>query len=170
MKKRSWILVLVILALLMSACGGQKNAEESAVGLPNPWSEAADAEEAAQGAGLDSFMVPEALFCFPNGFEGPAFQYTKGLAQAQYQDGQNRLVLRKGLGEEDISGDYTAYPETWEINWKGLSIQCSGAEGKVGLARWSVDGCSFSLGWYALEGESTGLSEEEVCSLVNQVQ
>ena len=136
------------------------------VGIANPWHEAASAQEAAEGAGLESFTPPEYLTCFP-AEPAVSFRYMEGLAEADYTDGTRTLTIRKGLGDQDVSGDYTVYPAEWEINHKGLAIRCSGTGETVSLARWAFGGCSWSL---TVSPNETGLSADEVTSLVNQCQ
>ena len=96
-----------------------------------------------------------------------SFRYMEGLAEADYTDGTRTLTIRKGLGDQDVSGDYTVYPAEWEINHKGLVIRCSGTGETVSLARWAFGGCSWSL---TVSPGETGLSVDEVTSLVNQCQ
>ena len=143
---------------------------ESMMGMPNPWQDAASPREAADGAGLESFTPPEYLSCFPAGYE-VAYRCMNGLAEAVYDDANHRLVVRKGAGADlDVSGDYNAYPESRDVNWKGLTIHCFGADGQVKLARWSFGGNSYSLTFNADAPGMPGLGESDVTSLVNQIQ
>ena len=138
-------------------------------GLANPWHDAASAQEAAAGAGLESFTPPEYLSCL-NGDYTVLFRYMEGLAEAVYTDGANSLVVRRGLGEEDISGDYNAYAETRTVVWKALSIQCAGNNGQIKKANWYFGGNAFSLTFNAGEDALPGLEESDVTSIVNQIQ
>ena len=135
----------------------------------NPWQGAASADEAAQGAGLNSFVLPQALSCFPGGYE-TAFLYMESLAEVVYSDETCRLVLRKGLGEDDISGDYNEYPDSWELEHEGLTIHCAGSGNTVSLARWVSDGNAYSLGFYPDNAAAPGLSQDEIISLVSQIR
>ena len=94
----------------------------------------------------------------------------EGLAEAVYTDGANTLVVRKGLGEEDISGDYNAYAETRTVVWKALSIQCAGNDGQIKKANWYFGGNAFALTFNAGEKDLPGLEEGDITSLVNQIQ
>lgn len=140
------------------------------IGMPNPWSQAESAQAAALGAGLTGFTVPEYYGCFS---EDPVldFRYMAGLAQATAHGDKGVLEIRKGLGTEDVSGDYTAYPANWDIVWKGLTIHCSGpAKGQVVLARWSAGKNVWSMRYTDANGGAVFLEEGEVTSLVNQIQ
>ena len=61
MKKSVFVLASVIMLLVLVVCGAGIAEEEAsaAVGLANPWTEVATAEEAADGAGVGYFLVPE---------------------------------------------------------------------------------------------------------------
>ena len=143
--------------------------ESGFVGMANPWAEAASAAEAAQGAGLDGFTIPEIFGCF-SGEPTAAFLYMDGMAEAILDEGDDHLLLRKGLGSEDISGDYNIYPEEHDINWKGLTIHCRGEEGCVRTAWWSFGGNAFALSFNTLDTTLPGLTDDQVTSLVNQIQ
>ncbi len=146
-----------------------RKGSEGFVGMANPWSEAASAAEAAQGAGLDGFTIPEVFSCFP-GEPTAAFLYMDGMAEAILDAGDDHLLLRKGTGSADISGDYNMYPEERDINWKGLAIHCRGDEGMVRTAWWSFGGNAFSLSFNTDDTTLPGLTDDQVTSLVNQIQ
>ena len=59
MKKSVFVLASVIMLLVLVVCGAGIAEEEAsaAVGLANPWTEVATAEEAADGAGVGYFLV-----------------------------------------------------------------------------------------------------------------
>ena len=139
------------------------------VGMANPWAEAASAAEAAQGAGLDGFTIPEVFSCFSDE-PTASFLYMDGMAEAILDAGNDHLLLRKGLGSDDISGDYNLYPEERELNWKGLTIHCRGDEGRVRTAWWSFGGNAYSLSFNTLDLTLSGLTDDQVTSLVNQIQ
>ena len=139
-------------------------------GIGNPWSEAATADEAAQSAGLDGFTIPEVYACFPEGHSEPFIRWMNGMAEAVIDDADGHLVLRKGCGSDDISGDWNMYPDEWDVSWKGLTIHCRGTRGEVRTAWWSFGGNAFSLSFNIDDLTLPGLSEDGVTSLVNQIQ
>lgn len=138
--------------------------------MANPWKNAASEEEAAQGAGLSSFVLPEAPEFLSEGFEGPTFRYMSGLAEAIYVDGENRMTIRKGVGDEDVSGDYSEYLFSWEVDLQGLEVYCAGERDEVKLARWAYDGNAYSLSYNPGLNELPGLSESDVMSLISQIR
>ena len=137
--------------------------------MPNPWSQAMTPEEAAQGAVLDRFVLPEVIGCSPYAPEDRRLSYTDGLAEAVYYNGTDALVIRKGTGSQNISGDYNVYPESGTLHFKGLEIQCFGQDGQIRLARWEFGGNSYSLTFNAGDMARPGLTEDQVTSLVNQI-
>ena len=86
-----------------------------------------------------------------------------------YYNGADALVIRKGAGSQNVSGDYNVYPESKTLNFKGLEILCLGQDGQIRLARWEFGGNSYSLSFNAGDMNRPGLTEDQVTSLVNQI-
>ncbi len=55
------------------------------------------------------------------------------------------MVIYKGTGSEDISGDYTVYPDVQDIEYGFRSIQLQGNAGKIYLATWNDRQYSFAV-------------------------
>ena len=55
------------------------------------------------------------------------------------------MVIYKGTGSEDISGDYTVYPDVQDIEYDFRSIQLKGNAGKIYLAIWNDRQYSFAV-------------------------
>ena len=118
MKKSVFVLASVIMVLVLVVCGAGIAEEEAsaAVGLANPWTEVATAEEAADGAGVGYFLVPEENMETTGGqVNWFCFQYMEHIAEADGGIGSAELTVRKGLKQdgEDVSGDYTEYTFAW---------------------------------------------------------
>lgn len=161
MKKYISILAAVIMLMGLTACGtgSQSQSEpsseattekEAMTGIANPWSKAKSPEEAAKGAGVESFVVPKELTETPNGeirWEG--FQYMKGIAEADGCIGTADLIVRKGLkaeNGEDISGDYTEYKYQWNQEVGDQKVTCFGnEEGKMMRTIWTNGDYSYSI-------------------------
>lgn len=144
------------------------------VGMPNPWSEAASAEEAAQGAGLTDFSVPADVELTVGPVTEVSYRYMDGIAEATIMYPASQATIRKGIVPEgeDISGDYNEYANTWTQNIKGLEVTCSGnREGAATKTVWSVDGISYSINALGLGGdEDFGFSADDLNSLINAIQ
>ena len=150
--------------------------EEPVIGMPNPWADAATAEEAAEGAGVGYFLVPEGGTEIVGGrIDFGAFRYMNGLAEADGWVGAAELTVRKGLKQDsaDVSGDYTDYAYTWTVEADGWEVTCFGnEEGRMMKAIWLSDNFSYSItvrgqGDYYL---SYGLGAEDVVALVTAIQ
>ena len=174
------ILVLILAAILMialTACGAKETEEEnSGEGSLNPWHDAATADEAADGAGVGYFTVPENGTEVTGGrIDFTGFRYMKNLAEADGAVGAAELTVRKGLKQdsEDVSGDYTAYPYAWTQEVDGWEVYCLGNEdGKMMKAIWLSDNFSYSI---VIRGqgdlaESYGVDADAVAALVSGIQ
>ena len=149
-------------------------AAEENTGLANPWSDVGSAEEAAKGAGIDSFVIAED----PGLDLGQLFERTyrcmDGIAEARLEFPASALTVRKGtIAEEgDISGDYTEYANTWTQDVNGIEVTCFGnREGDATKSIWTVDNMYFSIVAEGLGGDQDfGLNAERLTAMVNSIQ
>lgn len=138
----------------------------------NPWSEAIDANAAAEGAGLVKFVVPSMVEIDNIVFDEPTFRYMENAAQADYVDGTATFTIRKGQGATgvDFHGDYTEYPKTWAQDIEGKQVACYGTQdGVSNLATWEAFDCSYALYCHDTEDETVGIPDAIIASLVVQV-
>ncbi len=157
--------------------GAEEEAEEEAeAGMANPWSDAETAEEAAEGAGVGYFLVPEnGTEVIGGRIDWFGFRYMDRLAEADGAVGAAELTVRKGLKQdsEDVSGDYTEYAYTWTQEADGWEVTCYGnEEGRMMKAVWLSDNFSYSV---MVRGQGDfytiyGLGAEDVIALVTAIQ
>ncbi len=166
------VLFAGLIVLSLAACGAKKDPEpqpSGLVGLANPWTDVAGADEAAEGAGVGYFTVPDSGTKVGNDtLNLTAFRCMTGIAEADGTLGSAELTIRKGLKQDstDVSGDYTAYAQEWTLENDGVQIRCFGAEnGKVLKAVWVTDNFSYSI---VLGG--AGLSADDTLALVAAIQ
>ena len=154
------------------------NPENNETGMANPWSDVDSAEAAAEGAGLDTFMVPDGEAEISLG-EVKVTQYRcmKGMAEAVVEFPAVEMTIRKGdksgeMAEGDISGDYSEYKYDWTQNIKGLEVKCFGnRDGEATKTIWSVDDMDYSITVQGLGGdEDYGLPADDLNSLINGIQ
>ena len=154
------------------------NPEKNETGMANPWSDVDSAEAAAEGAGLDTFMVPDGEAEISLG-EVKVTQYRcmKGMAEAVVEFPAVEMTIRKGdksgeMAEGDISGDYSEYKYDWTQNIKGLEVKCFGnRDGEATKTIWSVDDMDYSITVQGLGGdEDYGLPADDLNSLINGIQ
>ena len=67
------------------------------------------------------------------------------LIEVRYDNGKNTLIVRKGKGESDVSGDYTVYEKTKTCNFSGITATLKGNGETPTLITWSYKGYSYSL-------------------------
>lgn len=152
------------------------DASSESTGMANPWTEVETAVEAAQGAGVDEFVVPEENMETTGGpVNWSGFQYMNGIAEADGWVGAAELTVRKGLKQdgEDVSGDYTEYAFQWTQDVDGVDVACSGnEEGRAMKAIWVTDDFSFSI---MIRGQGDiydtyGVDAEAINALVAAIQ
>lgn len=194
MKKRivlSIILVAVMVSAMLAGCssGGSAapkeepaateaedtvektgTADEENTGLANPWTDVGSSEEAAKGAGIDSFVIAEdPVIDLGENFER-TYRCMDGIAEARLEYPASALTVRKGTNAEDgdISGDYTEYAETWTQDVDGIEVTCFGNwEGDASKSIWNVDGMYYSIVAEGLGGDDDfGLNAERLTEMV----
>ena len=141
--KKVFALMLCGLCLSLAGCGGGKSASAEAPGaqLANPFVDYATREEAGAAAGF-ALSAPDWL----DGYDAPTVQVMNGtMLQLIFRSGDDRLVIRKAAGGEDISGDYNSYAETKTAKINGSSVTLRGADGKVSSAVWCAGGYSYAV-------------------------
>lgn len=147
----------VILALALAACAKGGNPDgivtvgtephddsmvrEEPMQVPNPWQECKTLEDAAALAGFP-FTAPESI-------EGFSEKYISAIendiAQVVFDRSDASLSFRKGLGSEDISGDYNTYAITETKTVDGKSVTCRENDGLVYTATWTDETYSYAI-------------------------
>ena len=180
MKKGIALLLALILALSLAACGSSaKTPEESAapvevpkesaevVGMANPWTEYASLEEAEAAAGF-KFPQPK----WDVAYDSVTYRVMDGIIEIIYaQDDGQVMTLRKGADENDVSGDYNDYDFT--SNFSGaISGKIQGVTNEQGeqlckTATWVSDGHFYVI---FVELSETMETMMETIQLINDAQ
>lgn len=127
--------------------------------IANPWVDCASMEDAVKIAGF-TFEVPEQIDGYPN----QAIQAIENdIIQVVYDDGANSIYIRKGVGTEDISGDYNEYEQSDEVSIGEFQVTEKGNDGKIHVAIWNDGDYSFCVG-------TPGMSVEEIVAIIEQVK
>ena len=152
-----------------SASTASSSTASASVGVPDPWSDVASAAEAAEGAGLKSFSVPDAGISLTIGKLGDwSFRCMDGIAQAKTTADDVEIIIRKGVyaGDGDISGDYNSYEYEWPLTLKGLMVNCAGhSENAANKVLWVAHDDA-----YCILADGAGLSPDDINSLINAIQ
>ena len=73
--------------------------------------------------------------------------------------------IRKARAAGDISGDYTEYTESKEVDSEGRKVTLKGEAGRYSLALWEENGFS-----YAIKAQEKPMTEEEILEIVKAVE
>lgn len=174
--KRILLLSLVLIfSMIFAACGSSQNEEESEseVGVANPWSDVGSAEEAAEGASIDSFTVPEGAEISLGTVNIETYRCMEGLAEVHSPVGAVEMTIRKGLDSTaesgDVSGDYGEYKHEWKSVIDGVEVNCYGnREGEATKTLWKAGDYCYSIVAIGAGGDSDfGLSPEDLAIIVS---
>lgn len=162
------------------SASSESASSESAPSLK--WTEAKTAEEAAKGAGLDEFIVPEPGTKISLGeLNKWSFCYAEDRAEADGGAAAAEIVIRKSIGNGDntqelseVTGGWAdlkgmTYANEWNVSMDGTDVRCYGNEkGKVSKAIWAEDKYSYSIlvlgqgdNW-----QDFGIDEDDIAVLV----
>ena len=166
MKKTILITLGTIMALSATAFAATPvttasgNEETPLIGMPNPWTDYDSLAEAEKAAGF-TVAVPEKI----DGFDEVSYRYCKdtGLLEVIFNKGDSEIRFLKGIGSDDVSGDYTLYTEVSTLNINGSSVITKGSDGKIQLVVWNGNGYTYSV--YV----STGISSDAMAKLAAEI-
>ena len=189
-KNRSKLVValatLTLAVTAFSACGTAKTTEskvessavessevagsgEAASGTQaeaaNPWIDVRDLKEALKETGVE-LKAPEKIGDFHLSHV-QAIQ-DGGIVQVFYgslaDQTETQALLRKAKSMEDISGDYTVYPEDRRVSDSEGEVRLRGQDGRVYLATWQRGDYSYSLSL------AQGMEEAKVTEVISKIQ
>ena len=157
-----------------SAASSEASSSGGYVGMPNPWHQVSNASEAAEGAGIDGFEVPEGAQISLGAVAPELYQYMAGIAEADVPFPAVQMTIRKGEAviDDDISGDYNQYAHTWTQNINGIDVTCSGnREGESIKTTWIVGAYDYSILIQSSGGDSDyGLKADDLNILVGGIK
>lgn len=161
MKKLLLILLSALMLFSLCACGKVQNPETSSVQIANPFVRYESLEEAEKIAGF-SFEVPEII----GDYKVSSIELMNSkMYNVIYTDkSENRIIIRKQAGYEDISGDYNFYADEKVEENGSVSVTIKGNEGLYSLATWIQDGYFYSVSY------DVPVSLDEVGKLVPQIR
>lgn len=134
--------------------------QSSGSGMPNPWTTCDSLEDAEKLAGFE-FTLPtsEDIQATYSAVEGQ-------LIEVVYDaDGDDPLVVRKGVGSDDLSGDYTTYDVEGTLTVGEITVNYKGeSEDVIHNAIWTSGDYSYSI--YS----PIGVTTEALSAFVEQVK
>ncbi len=162
MKKLIAIVLCAAAVLSLAACA-QKNEPvetEPIANMVNPFVDYETLEAAEEAAGFE-LEAPDSI----NGFPDKLIQVMSGkMIQVMFLNGDDRLIIRKQAGDEDISGDYGEYSRIVSIDIDGRTVTIRGDGDLIHTALWTSDGYSYAI------MADTPIKEADMSALVSQVK
>ena len=131
----------------------------------NPWIDVRDLKEALKETGVE-LKAPEEI----GDFHLSHVQVIQdgGIVQVFYgslaDQTETQALLRKAKSMEDISGDYTVYPEDRRVNETEGEVRLRGQDGRVYLATWQRGDYAYSLSL------AQGMEEAKVMEVIAEIQ
>lgn len=134
--------------------------DNESVQIPNPWQDCTSLEEAGKLAGF-SFTAPDALEGYPEKYIA-AIENDIAEVIFSNEDGAE-VCFRKGVGTDDISGNYNDYAVTETQTIADKTVTCKGDGTLVNNATWTD-------GTYAYSIMSTvGMTAEQLSTFVQSL-
>lgn len=134
-----------------SAADSTGDEADESVQIPNPWVAYENVSEMSAAVGFE-VKAPDSADGLPVDY----CQAMDGLAEVDYSDGSRSIIVRKGKGTEDLSGDFNTYKEEGTLTVAGQSLTTKGGDGIINLAVWTDGEYTYSI------NSSDGLSAEAV--------
>ena len=131
----------------------------------NPWIDVRDLKEALKETGVE-LKAPEEI----GDFHLSHVQVIQdgGIVQVFYgslaDQTETQALLRKAKSMEDISGDYTVYPEDRRVSDSEGEVRRRGQDGRVYLATWQRGDYAYSLSL------AQGMEEAKVMEVIAEIQ
>lgn len=138
---------------------------EESVQAANPWIDVRDLKEALKETGVE-LKAPEEI----GDFHLSHVQVIQdgGIVQVFYgslaDQTETQALLRKAKSMEDISGDYTVYPEDRRVSDSEGEVRLRGQDGRVYLATWQRGDYAYSLSL------AQGMEEAKVMEVIAEIQ
>ena len=164
MKKLVGCMLVMAMVITMVGCGKKEEKTENTTQIPNPFTECTTMEEAEEIAGF-TMTVPKDM---PEGYEEDGIRAIKGdLIDVCYVNGESKMNIRKGIGSDDISGDYNIYDQETSVDTKSGKVTLKGNQDKVNTAVWTNGEYSYSI---TVNMTNEGISQETMLELVKGIE
>ena len=118
---------------------------QGSVGMPNPWTQTDSFNEAAEVSGV-AIHLPEQTD-LPQNMELLYYRAVPGTFEADYSDGNEKLMIRASLDDEGyiLSGDYNTYTREWEEAFDGVAVNCLGDGTHINVAVFKVGDTAYAV-------------------------
>lgn len=118
--------------------------------IANPFFDCQTQAEAETLAGFKISLPEQNLEEYPERI----FRVMEGkLIEVIDTDGEKEIRIRKALGNEEISGDFTQYDENYSTALGDLQITMKGNQGKISTAVWTSGEFAYSVSFSEAQPE-----------------
>ena len=134
--------------------------EESMIGMPNPYTDHDTLKEAEEDAGF-KIQIPDEI----RGVKAVAFRNLgTEMLEVIYYDGDAEVArVRKGTGEDDISGDYNVYEIEQAVDVTGTQVTLKGSADGYALAVWNEGGYAYAV------SVTKKITKDEILQIVEEI-
>lgn len=134
--------------------------EESMIGMPNPYTDHGTLKEAEEDAGF-KIQIPDEI----RGVKAVAFRNLgTEMLEVIYYDGDAEVArVRKGTGEDDISGDYNVYEIEEAVDVTGTQVTLKGSADGYALAVWNEDDYAYAV------SVTKKITKDEILQIVEEI-
>ena len=134
--------------------------EESMIGMPNPYTDHGTLKEAEEDAGF-KIQIPDEI----RGVKAVAFRNLgTEMLEVIYYDGDAEVArVRKGTGEDDISGDYNVYEIEEAADVTGTQVTLKGSADGYALAVWNEGGYAYAV------SVTKKITKDEMLQIVEEI-
>ena len=134
--------------------------EESMIGMPNPYTDHGTLKEAEEDAGF-KIQIPDEI----RGVKAVAFRNLgTEMLEVIYYDGDAEVTrVRKGTGEDDISGDYNVYEIEEAADVTGTQVTLKGSADGYVLAVWNEGGYAYAV------SVTKKITKDEILRIVEEI-
>lgn len=168
MRKMMNCVMALVMVASMTGCGKETKVPTEPVGentqIPNPFAECETIEEAEKLAGFD-LVIPEKV---PEGFSDKNISAIQDeMIDITYDNGEDKLCIRKGKGTDDISGDYTQYDEISTVEVNNRSVTLKGSGDKINVAVWQDGDYTYSI---VVNSGEAGIDSNVIIDMVKGIE
>lgn len=165
------VCTLAMSTVSLAACGVSTNPGGSETGgyaqIPNPIHDCNDLSDAEALTGF-TMTLPSEVAGYPTQqiqtIESDIIQVVYHSTQPESSELSDRVIIRKGKGSEDISGDYNTYDTIAIASLaSGIDVTLKGNGDKFYLATWNTGDFSYSISYDA------PTTQQNLCALAEQV-
>lgn len=116
--------------------------------------------EAGAEAGFELVLADED---FKSGYETAITVINQEMIQVKYSSETSNVIIRKGLGNGDISGVFSSFDKEEVVDVEGVAVTFKSNEGKVYVANWQNNDYNYAI------SVSEGMNQADVEAIIAMI-